>query len=354
MKNNILLLAGQFNNDKRTGTWGPFNGSAGYLLKNLLSNVGVRMDECAVETVFPFQVKPTLSVVKHMTGKRQWAIDGLPPLTRGKYIRGEFTPHLDRLYKSIEQIEPNVILAVGDVATWAALGTSKIASCRGVTNESLFGCKTIATHSMLAVMRDWTLRPTVLADIHKLHAQSLFKEFKKPVRELWINPSLRDMEDFFIQFILPSTELSIDIETAGEQITCVGFAPSIDRALVVPFWSHGGVKHNYWPVITDEIKAWRFVKQVCEETHLMDRARLALDKSPRHKRKIIGQNFLYDVKFLWEKYGITTPGMANDTMLLSHAQQPEMKKGLGYLASVHTDESSWKFMRTKSTRKKED
>jgi len=33
-------------------------------------------------------------------------------------------------------------------------------------------------------------------------------------------------------------------------------------------------------------------------------------------------------------------------MLLHHAMQPEMEKGLGFLGSLYTNEPSWKFMRT--------
>ena len=71
-------------------------------------------------------------------------------------------------------------------------------------------------------------------------------------------------------------------------------------------------------------------------------------------KKTVGQNFIYDMRFLWEQYGIPVKNAVDDTMLLHHALQPEMKKGLGFLASIYTDEASWKFMRTKDTKKKED
>jgi hypothetical protein len=32
-------------------------------------------------------------------------------------------------------------------------------------------------------------------------------------------------------------------------------------------------------------------------------------------------------------------------MLLHHAIHPEMRKGLGFLGSIYTDEPSWKLMR---------
>jgi DNA polymerase I-like protein with 3'-5' exonuclease and polymerase domains len=66
------------------------------------------------------------------------------------------------------------------------------------------------------------------------------------------------------------------------------------------------------------------------------------------------QNGAYDISFLWRAYGIKTMGAAEDTMLLSHALQPESLKGLGYLGSIYSDEGSWKHMRKKDETVKRD
>ena len=42
--------------------------------------------------------------------------------------------------------------------------------------------------------------------------------------------------------------------------------------------------------------------------------------------------------------GIPVPSWTDDTMILHHALQPEMEKGLGFLASIYTDEGQWKRM----------
>jgi DNA polymerase I-like protein with 3'-5' exonuclease and polymerase domains len=84
--------------------------------------------------------------------------------------------------------------------------------------------------------------------------------------------------------------------------------------------------------------AWDLVRFLC-----------SLDKN------YIGQNFMYDMNFLWTRYGIPVPGAADDTMLMHHAMQPEMEKSLAFLGTIYTDEPQWKFMRSHSkTRKKED
>jgi hypothetical protein len=59
------------------------------------------------------------------------------------------------------------------------------------------------------------------------------------------------------------------------------------------------------------------------------------------------QNGLYDIHFLWRKYGIAPARCEHDTMLLHHALHPEMLKGLGFLGSLYSTEPAWKLMRPK-------
>jgi len=164
-----------------------------------------------------------------------------------------------------------------------------------------------------------------------------FPQIIRPSREIWIEPTLADLDTFEREHILPSPQLSIDIETSGDQITCIGFAPRKDIALVVPFVSESNPSRSYWPTLSEEIKAWSWVRRMCGL-----------------KKQIIGQNFLFDINHLWKTYGIPVPHASEDCMLLHHALQPEMQKGLGFLGSIYTMESPWKFMRHVETIKRED
>lgn len=187
-------------------------------------------------------------------------------------------------------------------------------------------------------MREYTLHPIFLADLFKAAEESRFPEIRRPSREIWIEPTLDDLLDFERRFILPSHQLSVDIETGRDQITCVGFAPSIERSIVVPLVDPVQLDGNYWRSLEDELVALDFIRRWLLLPHTK-----------------IGQNFLYDVNWLWKKLGMPIGGKIEDTMLLHHALQPEMEKGLGFLASIYTKELPWKFMRAKhETLKKED
>lgn len=186
-------------------------------------------------------------------------------------------------------------------------------------------------------MREWKLRPIVMADLAKAKREAEFPEIRRPRREFWLYPTIEDLHEFEARFIMPMAPLSTDIETAAGQITCIGFAPSKEIAIVVPFVDAEQKDGNYWRTKKEEIEAWRWVKRICS-TH-----------------PTFGQNFNYDMNYMWRTMGIPNPLAEDDTMLLHHALQPEMEKGLGFLGSVYTDEPAWKFMRAKhETLKKED
>lgn len=59
---------------------------------------------------------------------------------------------------------------------------------------------------------------------------------------------------------------------------------------------------------------------------------------------MIFHNCAYDLQYLLRE-GFRITGPVHDTMLMHHAHLPEMRKSLGFLGSVYTDEPAWKSMR---------
>lgn len=354
MSLNKILIVGEAWGREEAEARSPFVGTSGKILNAMLRQVGIVREHCYVTNVFNLQPvgKYPDNDIKNICGTKAEGIPGMPAVAAGKYIRAEFKPELDRLYREIKNEAPTLIIALGATAAWALLGTTGIRKIRGA--PSLLAdraleevgqlIKVFPTYHPAAVMREWTLRPIVIADLHKAAREAEFPELRRPKREIWIDPTLADLATFERDYIIPSDSLSIDIETAADQITCVGFAPSIDRAIVVPFVNPTAGDGNYWPSLQHELKAWEYVRRWCAMT---------LPGSPDYKRGV-GQNFLYDIHRLWRTYGIAVHG-EDDTMLLHHALQPEMEKGLGFLATIYTEELPWKFMRAKhETLKRED
>jgi uracil-DNA glycosylase len=313
----------------------PFSGTQGHILRGLCSQAGIELADCATRAVFPL-LPPGRGFDSFCIRSKQGAIPGYPYLRRGYYLPEELAPHLARLRAWLERTRPNVVVALGNVPLWALTKASGIERWRGSPLLDHTGeFKVLATWHPSAIIKQWNLRPIAFMDLVKARRESEYPQIKRPKRYIHLEPTLADIEEFYHKHIAPAEYLAVDIETKADTITEIGFASSPSRALVIPFWSRA--RGNYWSTLEEERAAWEWT-------------RLILSEKP-----CIGQNFQYDMQYLWRKMGIPCPGFAGDTMLLHHALQPEMKKGLGFLGSVYTDEPSWKFMRTDhSTMKKED
>lgn len=298
-----------------------------------------------------FNLHPPGNDLHHLLGPKSSGIPGVPGLKLpkgrskatpgGSFVRREFAPELERLSDEILHHDPNLIICLGNCALWALTGNTGITKIRGTTLQStvlVSGYKLLPTYHPAAVLRNYDLRPTVIADLSKARRQSAFPEIRKPQREIWIEPTLGDIQRFTETHIRGCDLLSVDIETSGDRITCIGFAPDHQCAIVIPFDDPRATDGNYWTDKSDEIQAWRFVRTILE--------------SPAPPK--LFQNGAYDIAFLWRSMKIRTFGATHDTMLLHHALHPEALKSLGFLGSIYSDEVSWKEMRKAKTTKRED
>ena len=310
-----------------------FVGYTGALLNQLLSAADIDRRSCLVTNVF--NLRPAGNDVEAFCGPKSSAIPNYPPLAAGKYVRREFTAELDRLASDISEATPNIIICLGNTPLWAFTGKTGISKYRGTTILSSYtaiGYKVLPTfHPSYIVRGQWNQRPIVIADLIKAKRQSTSPEIVRPAREIWIDPTLEDLHDFQTKYI--RDRLAVDIETSGNIITCIGLAPSKDHCLVVPFIDRRRKTNLYWPTRSDAISAWTFIRSLLEDARLFKTF----------------QNGLFDITFIYRTTGIKTLGAEHDTMLLHHALQPEMMKGLGFLGSVYTDEGAWKQLRGRSS-----
>lgn len=279
-----------------------------------------------------FNIHPPANRLEWFCGGKADGIPSYPALLPSKYVRKEFEYELDRLADEILLYDPNLIICLGNTALWALCGRTGVSKLRGTTQLSshcVSGYKLLPTYHPAAVLRQWELRPTTIIDLMKARREADFPDIRRPACEIWIEPTLKDIERFINDFIIGCGILSVDIETTGSRITCIGLAPTANLAIVIPFDDERSKGGSYWKNGTDEIAAWHLVRHVLTDGSIGK----------------LFQNGLYDIAFLWRSYGIGVMGAAEDTMLLSHSLQPESLKGLGYLGSIFTDHGPWKSER---------
>lgn len=354
MLNNLprIAIIGEAWGEHEEAEGKAFAGPAGSILNYALRQVGIERKHCLFTNVF--NLRPSGGRVENLCGPKAGGIPNFRALTGTKFVRKEFRPELERLYHEIASFDPTIIIAMGNTPLWALCKKTGIKAYRGAPLETFNlhdemantimpfegreKYKVIPTWHPAAVMRQWELRPIMLADLIKAERESRFREVRRPSHLIYMEPTLQDIEDFYNEYLVGQPFLSADIETKDRTITEVGFSTAdASRAIVIPFWDRSKASGNYWSTLEEEASAWQWVRRLCREFPL------------------VGQNFQYDMKYLWRTVGIPCPYFLDDTMMMHHSLQPEMQKSLGFLASIYTDEPSWKFMRTEhNTLKKED
>lgn len=268
----------------------------------------------------------------------------MPPLRseNPRYVKPDYLPHLSRLREEVERFRPSrkLLLALGGPACWALVGTSAIGRLRGAISASrgdapaqIDGIKVLPTYHPAAILRAWNWRVIVIADLIKTKREREYAEIHRPIRIVLSSPTIEQVEDWTKETLLAGQSgnvklLAPDIETMNGQIRCIGFARSASDIIVIPFVKDktGG---SYWPDVATELRAWYCVAELLS--------------CPIPK---VFQNGMFDLQYL-VRVGLPIKNVLHDTMLLHHVLYPEMRKDLGFLGSIYTDESPWKLMRLK-------
>jgi uracil-DNA glycosylase len=333
-----ILILGEYWTDDDAKVGLPFQGRAGQELRNQLGEAKISPSTYLQATALCVR-PPDGDLTKLCVTKKELPADyELQPLINSPkklYLAPQYLGLLDRLYRLVAELKPHVIVALGNVAAWATTGAAGITRSRGVITQCIFDptIKVIPTYSPAYVLRQWSDRPIVLADLMKAAREAAYPEIRRPKRIALISPTLAEIQDWFYE---PSEgqrrlrdfgHFGVDIETAQRQITMIGFADTPYSACVIPFVDPDHYSGSYWPNHEEELIAWTIVKDLLE--------------SPVTK---VFQNGLYDLQYIYQM-GIRPRNCTEDTMLMHHALYPEMKKGLEFLGSVYTNEASWKLMR---------
>lgn len=327
----------------------PFTGTDGKELRRMLQQAGFeagldeanfgRIDYARQHVRFTnvFDSSPPEGKIENFCGTRAEVGKSysLPPFSTGKYFLPErAVPALNSLADEIHACQPKLILALGNTATWALLRRTGITKLRGslFPNELVdHPAPVLPSFHPSAVLRRWGDRPIAVGDFQK--AKRYLEEGSTRLsRQLHLEPTLQDIRDFCDEWIFDNRPplLSFDIETAGETITCIGFATSTGRAITIPFYDQRKPDRNYWASAQEELAALRIVHRV-----------LASD-IPK-----LGQNGLYDIQYCI-RYMLPVRNYLHDTMIRHHSLYPEMEKGLGFMATLYTDEAPWKLLRNRN------
>lgn len=286
----------------------PFCGRSGQLLNKLLISLQILRRNVYITNVIkehPFQndVKPFLDLsLKN-------------PRESARYA--DYEMYREILIDELKACSANVIVAVGGVPLYALTGKRGITKWRGsILWSDELQRKVIPTIHPAAALRQYIYRYFIQMDLHKVKHQSEFRELKLPKRELILSPSYDDVMMFFEELLRNGTMVATDIEVINEEVDCISFAQTPDRAICVPF-----AKDYFDP--RAEAYIWAKIEEV-------------LTTLP-----VCGQNIMFDATFLYERYGII-PNIKGDTMVAHAITYPDYPKGLDFMCATYTNEPYYK------------
>lgn len=253
----------------------------------------------------------------------------IPFIVRAKNYNVDIEQHLKDLHEEIRQINPNLILALGNTALWATAGVTGIGDYRGsILNYGKY--KVVATYNPngLSWQGDseftgyWN-KHVILFDFMRASVQSEFPEIRRPYRNLHIATSSLQLQDFWNRN-KNNTRPAVDIEARGSCLPfCIGLSFSPSEGICMPFWNQGEIV-NIAKISDQEIvQMWLILSEILSNND------------------VVGQNFKYDHDKI-RRLGFEIRSLASDTMFKGFAISPEFPKGLAFHTSIRTEEPFYK------------
>ena len=285
----------------------PFVGPSGWRLNDWMSQAGVSRSQCYITNVVPYQPP----------GNK---IDAVP--------KNELEDWVDKLHDRLAALtDPYVIVPTGNVALRALTGRERdtITQSRGFiqtyVDRNGRTSKVIPIIHPAATFRTPYWQRRCQLDWRRIATEAATKRLDLIQSEHLTKPSIADcyayVEDVQKHRDIP---LSVDIETPGARIGCVGFAQSAKFSFTIP------TTLRYWGDQATLDEVWTIIKALC-----------ACDVP-----KVL-QNGNYDAYWLAEK-NVFLHNFQYETMGMHHALDAADDHNLAYMASIELRMLPWKHI----------
>lgn len=310
-----IMLVGEAPGEQEDRTGKPFEGSSptGRTLNKILEAAGISRHECLITNVAK-ERPPGNKIQFYFTDSK---------CTNPKPVLVQW---IQSLKEEIEFYHPNIIVALGKIATQTLIGdVDLITATRGyIYNSTLIpGQKVLSTFHPQKVNYEWKLFFTAVMDMRKAVKNSTTPELPVDDRVLVTNFSKTEYIEY-LKYLLyeHSDPIAVDIETCqpGSHVHTIGLADSPKHAVSFSFLK------GRTPCFSEfkELEIWQYLAQVLTT------------------KELIMQNGSYDTGVLYYNNGIYCPRYFYDTLIAAHICWPEAPRSLQYLASICLNVPAWK------------
>ena len=331
-----VMLVGEAWGENEERERQPFIGASGQELNRMLHEAGIMRSECYVTNVV--NARPPNNYLGAWIATKKKDITPAHRLLRDKYCLPIIHEGYAALLAEIEMVQPNIIVAFGNLAMWALTGNWGILKWRGSqlrwdpysylpvegTKDILQHPKVIPTIHPASILREWSQRAVVLNDLRRVKRHMTSRVYdNEPEWRFITRPSFSTVQGVLTMLHAWLTSgkkvwLDFDIETVSGHIDCIGLSWSREDGICIPFITRGN-REGYW--------------SAAEEVQIVWWLYLILT----HKNvNIRWQNGLYDAQYVYRHWHFIPHG-AQDTMISQHSMFSALPKGLSFLASMYAD-----------------
>lgn len=323
--------------EERTGL--PFQGASGQELNRMLHEAGIMRSECYTSNIV--NARPPYNDIERWVTKKRKDITPDMRQMRDRWVAPVVWDGFQRLLREIEEVRPNMIIALGNVALWALTGASGISKWRGsqlrlevpwelyppeLTKQArpLHKPNLVPTFHPALVLYDASNRNIAVHDLKR--AARFTDQLGYPNEPQWhfeVAPTFEQAVSR-LEWLLAQLEagelewLDFDLETRAGHIACAGLSWTAQDAICIPLMCVEDF-NGYWPAE--------------QEARLVHLIYLVLT----HPRvKVRGQNLLYDAQYTYRHWHFV-PRVAQDTMIAHHSAFCGLPKSLAYQASMYCD-----------------
>lgn len=220
-----ILIVGEFPGDNARV---PFDGAAGMELNRMLHETGIMRADCY--TTLACKERPPRGLLNEWIALKKKDIGPQHSLLRNLYCTHQIHEGWAALQQEIEMVQPNIIIAMGNLACWMLSGNWGVSKWRGSLLEYR-SIKLIPTLTPGMVLRDWPQRAVVLSDLRRVKRHMTTKTYdNKPDWKFIVRPSL-DVTINTLQKLRCQAEtclneiwIDFDIETRYGHIDCIGLS----------------------------------------------------------------------------------------------------------------------------------
>lgn len=328
-RNARVMIVGEAPGENEVREGKPFVGYSGKLLDSLLAEAGINRADCFVTNVCR-ERPPKNDMGAWMPTTKTAQAECLAAnyeVVAGRVVHPAVAAGCTALEEEINDVNPALIIALGNTALWAITGKDSITKWRGSHLCPVLGgverpsILVLPTYHPAAVLRQWTLKPIFRQDLRRA-ATNLRNPTPKPTWFFTVRPTFAQVM-IVLRNLLERAEnepllLSTDIETRAQHTTCVGLAWTVTDALCIPFVS-AEKPDGYWTEDQEVEIVWSLYRLL---TH------------PRVQ--VVGQNFIYDAQYFYRHWHFI-PNLVHDTMLAQHVCFPRVTKSLDFIASMYCE-----------------